>query len=285
MKANEFDKKVKNHVKQVEHATPKHVKWDIDRSWDKISQLLKQASPKSIIWYFSLAASVSMVMASTQLIKDIFEPVETDIEVGQDNTNTEVASYSDTPTSRPDPIKSLMYLEPVAARKIAYTLVEPSDLHKIDIKTVSLSSSTPTSHKQIHVKPRFSTSASTRGFFAGAELRVLSNQSIRNTRLGFGLEAIADLSSFANQEENNSKLPATNALYASLLLVNDKSKRSWNASIGTPVIQSVTDDNKLKPMLKLNYQTKLTPWLYIGPEVIITRQFKKIYPGITLSFG
>ncbi|MEM8893999.1 MAG: hypothetical protein AAGC88_05440 [Bacteroidota bacterium] len=285
MKANEFDKKIKEQVKQVENTKPKFTKWDIDRSWDKLSQMLKQASPKSLVWYFSLAASVSMVMANTQLMQDIWEPIEDELIAEPKYTDISSKLIEESDIKSTIRLSSnIVFVDNIKNRTLTYNTAIPSSTLALNVPYQRTSVSEEKVQNQVNISPRISSSANQSGITLGTELRLLSNKTIGKARLGMSIEAVAGLNRYSRSAEQMVSQPVVGAVYANLVVVNDKSKRPWSASIGSPIIQTPID-NELRPMIKLNYQTRLAPKLYVGPEIIVTRQFSKVYPGITLSFG
>ena len=42
-----------------------NITWEKERAWEKINQLVNGKHSKAIVWYFAMAASVSLVVANT----------------------------------------------------------------------------------------------------------------------------------------------------------------------------------------------------------------------------
>jgi hypothetical protein len=284
MKANEFDNKIKDQVKKIEHTAPTNVTWDINKSWDKISQLLKQASPKSLVWYFCTAASVSMVMANVSLIDYEWEDqmpkssraLESPI---LKSTTTVLYQLADEPTLPPSYQVILVNSKSVAPLRTH----NPIDPHADLIPLVQPISISDTEVVKASFKPQLNTAFATSGFRLSGELMLITNKKINNALLGMSLEMTSQIFNSARQETALSSR-TQQALYMNMVVLNDKAKRPWSARIGTPLWQTNPGDSTA-PMIKMNYQTRIGKRVHIGPEVIFSKGFKQVCPGISLSFG
>lgn len=282
MKANEFDKKIKDQLRKVEQTRPSDVVWDINKSWDKLALLLKQASPKSIVWYFSLAASVSMVMANVSLFTyDWSRPEIQEQEKLAINTSFKPkAQYAeskqiDATTSSPHQLLSV-------------NSKGADDIPAINHGNVPKFIPQATVYRNGKMRnqsfaPRLNTGMGPSGVKLSGELIFISHKNIKNVNLGMSLEMNSHFFTSQNKETGISNR-SQHAVYMNMVVINDNAKRPWSARIGTPIWQTNGADSSAS-MLKMNYQTKVGRKLHIGPELIFTKGFKQVYPGISLSFG
>ncbi|MEQ9301755.1 MAG: hypothetical protein RIF33_24455 [Cyclobacteriaceae bacterium] len=284
MKANEFDKKIKDQVKKVEHAVPTHVTWDINKSWDKLSQLLKQASPKSLVWYLSLAASVSMVMANVSLI---------DYEWSDDMPEHSIQPKTSLLSNNISELELAEELQP-PTQSDPFMVVNPKTVTAIPTITLAQTQANFTpliqhiseprnAFQKSYFKPQLNASITTSGARFSGELILITNKRIKNASLGMSLEVSSQIFNTLRQEAALSN-QSRQSIYMNMVVLNDQGKRPWSARIGTPLWQTNPSDSTA-PMIKMNYQTKLGKRMYIGPEVIISKGFNHVYPGISLSFG
>lgn len=284
MKANEFDKKIKDQVKKVEHTSPTYVTWDINKSWDKVSELLKQASPKSLVWYLSLAASVSMVMANVSLIDDEWSEGKP-----QSSMQPETTTLSDNipklerAEELPSPIQSDPFMIVSPKMITAIPTIKLAKTQAIFVPLVEYTSEPQKAFQKAYFKPQLNAGITTSGARFSGELMLITNKKINNASLGMSLEMSSQVLNNLRQESALSH-QSRQSLYVNMIVLNDKAKRPWSARIGTPLWQTNPSDSTA-PMIKMNYQTKLGKRMYIGPEVIISKGFNHVYPGISLSFG
>ncbi len=284
MKANEFDKKIKGQVKKVEHIAPTHVTWDINKSWDKISQLLKQASPKSMVWYLSLAASVSMVMANVSLMDYRWEnqAPKPSIQPKLTNLNTVVLPTVQQVEKQPSHAQSDLYMMVIPKKVSAIPTITLAQTQADVIPLAGYSSALQDSPPRVSFKPLLTTSIATSGARFSGELMVITSHRIKNASLGMSLEMSSQINGIGREAPASNQSRQT--LYMNMVVLNDQARRPWTARIGTPLWQTNAGDSTV-PMIKMNYQTKVGKRIYIGPEVIFTKAFKQVYPGISLSFG
>ncbi len=284
MKANEFDKKIKGQVKKVEHTAPSYVTWDINKSWDKISQLLKQASPKSMVWYLSLAASVSMVMANVSLVdyewKSQAPKPRMQSKLANLNTETPIVNTTENQSGH---AQSDLYMVVNPKKVSAIPTITLAQTQADFIPLARYSSALQDASSRVSFKPLLATGITTSGARFSGELMVITNHRIKNASLGMSLEMSSQIINGIDREASASN-QSRQTLYMNMVVLNDQARRPWTARIGTPLWQTNSGDSTA-PMIKMNYQTKVGRRIYIGPEIIFTKAFKQVYPGISLSFG
>lgn len=284
MKANEFDKKIKDQVKKVEHTAPTYVTWDINKSWDKVSELLKQASPKSLVWYLSLAASVSMVMANVSLIDHEWSEGKPQSSMQPETTTlNDNISALERAEELPSPIQSAPFITVNPKMVTAIPTIKLAETQAIFVPLVEYTSEPQKAFQKAYFKPQLNAGITTSGARFSGELMLITNKKINNASLGMSLEMSSQVLNNLRQESALSH-QSRQSLYVNMIVLNDKAKRPWSARIGTPLWQTNPSDSTA-PMIKMNYQTKLGKRMYIGPEVIISKGFNHVYPGISLSFG
>lgn len=284
MKASEFDKAIKDQVKKVGHIAPANVTWDINKSWNKLSELLKQASPKTLVWYFSLAASVSMLMANATLINNEWEDILPASSMSLvSNASSPITSVPTQPTVELTTIRPSRF--PFVDAKAVKSLPTIKSIQNRAefVKMEQPASELTSKNEKVAIRPNFHTGISASGLRLSAELMVIANKKIHNSSLGMSLEMNSQHFNSLNQETIFSSR-SQQALYINMVVLGGKAKRPWSARIGTPLWQTNPTDSTA-PMIKMNYQTKVGQRVYIGPEVIVSKGFRQVYPGICISFG
>lgn len=284
MKAKTLDKQIKDQVKKVAHLPPVGVSWNIDQSWDKIARLLRQAHPKSILWYCSLAASISLVMANVSLLPDQWSEEAHHV---QESTFA-LMDLPQAPKSRAATTHLPESKDPV------FSAIHPKKIQSYGGIThipshgpVALPATSNVHHTKATGKvtliPRLYTGINAAGVGLSGELIVSTNKKINTASLGMSVELNTHFLNHSGRENMATNL-TRQSVYMNMVLINTQAKRPWSARIGTPLWQTEAHDSGA-PVIKVNYQTTLGKKIQIGPELIFTKGFKKVYPGITLSFG
>jgi hypothetical protein len=284
MKANEFDKKIKAQAKKVEHTLPTGIVWDINKSWNQIAQMLKHANPKSFVWYFSLAASISMVMANTGLITSTWKRPEAETITSLEDSPLSTIKINPSPSAIQPSIHDSIQIKLVNSKDVVALPSISSKLVYADINPPSASNGQRDSQYTIgRFKPILNAGMNRSGVRLSCELMFITNKTIKNASIGMSLEMNTQF--FTNLPQEAALLNYSHhALYMNVVVLNESAKRPWSARIGTPLWQSNNRDDNA-PALKMNYQTKIGKRVFIGPEIIFSKGFKQVYPGISLSFG
>ena len=302
MNNKRLDKTFHDKVNHVQKHNGINVFWDKEGVWKKIQKALAEGSngPKMIAWYTAMAASVSLLVASSVTIKDYFLPFSDDnveieaketlnMEVKNKQTAIQTSFISLPADSMIIPLKSrkvnMISSEdnPVEVSRIAKSITKldygsglqnQGALKLNHARLVSMHLGGGVSVNKQFISPKIdvgvSLNLSRRPEIRNRIILGTSVQFIQNIEVG---DAAVDRftpgyfvrSAYENEKFKNGKL------------------RGW--STGAEYLIHSEDDSLPDHMLKVFYTRTLMNKLKVGPEILFTNNFRRIYPGITLAFG
>lgn len=283
---------VQDKIKEVEHKIIPGVTWDKQKSWDKIKEILATKNKQLIMWYFATAASISILVAASI---DTTLPYFHDF-LGSESTTEmvnviipESNQVNNAPLRTKIDVEEIEFKNLPEEKRFLNTTCLKNKIRSIEkSKPVNKGSSYNFSKP---FKPQFHLDAQLGGNSVTAinpglaiDIRHYLNAEGNKTRyiaIGANTAFIFQL-----QSENNAGeiYPATfiNAKYGQAKVKNNK-KIEWEIGAGYLLNpnQVIYNDTTVR----FQYTRTITGRLKIGPELILTNNLRKLYPGITLAFG
>ncbi len=302
MNNKKLDQTFQKKVKHVQKHNGIHVFWDKEGIWRRIQKALEESTsgPKMIAWYTVMAASVSLLVASAVNLMNYDFEFLNEIE-------PQVAEASIQPLN----------LEKSSRAEVYYTAL-PSDSMTIPLRSrpvLSLSEEIkfaavdrlPENNKRLQRFTKYSLSdISKPKFNPNLRVRLVPGLSANSRfvipKVDVGL--ILDLSKTSDVRKRvfvgssiqflqsvKSEQAFTNRVFPSYFFkssyenerVENGKVKSWSA--GVEFLIHSADDSLPGNMLKVFYNHSVLGRLKIGPELMFTNSFKKVYPGITLALG
>lgn len=283
---------VQDKIKEVEHKIVPGVSWDKQKSWDKIKDILASKNKQLIMWYFATAASISILVAASidttfpyfdqfiekdtpaEIVDFIIPETQPEItEQPRESFNAEIIKNKELPNDH-------QFLN-TACHKNKIKKLSPVNVEDEVIEDDVATSFSP----EIFFSPQLSSNALS-GISPALSMDIRhylksTGSKTRYVALGANTTFI-----FQVQNENGSTkiYPATfiNTKYGQSNMKNNK-KTEWEISAGYLLNpnQVIYKDTTVR----FQYTRTLTGKLKVGPELILTNNLRKLYPGITLSFG
>ncbi|MEQ9424451.1 MAG: hypothetical protein RJQ09_08550 [Cyclobacteriaceae bacterium] len=306
MNSKKLDQVFKTNVKHVQKHNGIHVFWDKEGVWKKIQKALEEsgAGPKMIAWTTAMAASVSLLVATTVSLKHFsFDPFQedrivaeepsTEFEVNDSKKDLKVAFTSFPVDSMVIPIRSrsvdLTSPEYKATKlSVLKRSTEPIKLKKAELIYKQLKD------QKRNYKPKFAVNfnggLSVNGRYAGSQLGLgvtIDLAKKENIQKRIYLGSNVQFMQVLKQTENTAASDIATAFALRAAYEQDRAggKQFSGWSTGAEYIMHTNDNSLQKPALKVFYTRSILGKLKIGPEILFTRNFKKAYPGITLALG
>ena len=283
---------VQDKIKEVEHKIIPGVTWDKQKSWDKIKDILSTKNKQLIMWYFATAASISILVAATA---DTTIPYFIDF-LEQENTKEIVDINVPQSELTPDvPVRNKVNTEIIENK----SLPEDNQLLKVTCLKNKLRKLKTSKATEKVISEKLSTPATPK-FYPGTQL---GSNSITGIAPGMSI----DFRHYLKAEDNRNRYiaigantalifhiqseggkteiyPATfiNAKYGQSKIENNR-KTEWE--IGAGYLLNPNQVIYKDTTVRFQYTRTITGKLKVGPELILTNNLRKLYPGITLAFG
>jgi len=301
MNNKRLDKTFQQKVEHVQKHNGIHVFWNKEGVWKRIQKALEDSagSPKMIAWYAAMAASVSLLVASSlsfdQLNFDFLQKEEVEEEKAsvsfvKSDENAEIVRLISLPADQTTlPIRSRQKSMLQASQKIDLLKKLPEQKKKFLYSRIDLARKSKTAFRpKFRVKLVGGISANSKYVTPridfGVAMDVSKTEAIKK-RLFVGT-SVQFIKPFNGGEQTRSNsLPASyfvKSTYESERFEGGK-RRGWSA--GAEYLIHSKDDSLPNQMLKVFYSRSIMNKVKIGPEVMFTKGFKKVYPGITLAVG
>lgn len=303
MNDKRLDQSFQKKVDHVQKHNGINVFWDKTGVWKKIQKALEDSTggPKMIAWYSVMAASVSLLVASAVS----FANYDLDF---LNTTQPEVAELVSEPLNLETPVvKAAVYyaslpadsmIIPVRSRQVlsfqedaTFTVAD-----RLPEKTSKFKSFTRLTADDL-AKNKFvpalkfhfagGLSANSRFITPKVDLGVKINLSRmsdvkKSLFVGSSIQILRNISPEQGLSKRLSKGYFIKTAYENERIENGK-RKSW--STGVEYLIHSDDDSLPGNTLKVFYNHSIHGRLKIGPEVMFTKDFKKVYPGITLALG
>jgi len=295
---NDMEKKKLSHIvqdkiKEVEHKIIPGVNWDKQKSWDKIKDILNAKNKQLIMWYFATAASISILVAATvdttiPYLHKVFEQEHNETVVNAiipqllNNDSEEVET------------KSLIESYDLDFKKMPdeHKLIKESLCTKNQIKAIEGSKqelSIVENKEQNKPSLNFGTSIGGNkltGLAPGLSFDVRQYLNGNGSKIRYiSIGASTSFIFKAATENNHSEFyPATfvNAKYGQRKL---QGSRNTEWEIGAGYLINPNQVIYKDTTIRFQYTRTISGRLKVGPELILTDNMRKLYPGFTLAFG
>lgn len=267
-----------------------------DRMWNSLSKRLNSINKKILSWFLISTTSVSVILASTVIINSYYDKGNMDI-VEQD-----AISYS-TPINSSDLLKldtksSFQPIISILSHKSDYIIPPPiSQIKDVKIPTRKnniLNVINKTSHENYPIHP-LEISVAMNGYSSpitlipeiGLDYEIFhKTKENRTFWVYFGLSALLNKSNshYASKEYNKEASIASNQYFSNLTLkIQDDSKGStWTGKVGYLLNKNKNSKFK-KNTVRVSLQRNLNKYVRLGPELFITNDFQKYYPGFGIT--
>ncbi len=306
MNNKKLDETFRKDVKHVQKYNGIHVFWNKEGVWKRIQKAITEAGvgPKMIVWYTTMAASASLLVAASLSLEDIKFNFNSDQEITE-NASAPIyneASLAITPPTVSNnyfPIDNLTIKSRTANIKLSRSQQRNIAIDQILTRRVKSqvdqgSLILKRSRNSINLRqPSFGVRFEG-GFFAngryvgssfgfGVTMDLLKSEEItKKIYLGSSMQLIK---APGRSEGYNNALKKAYIVKAAFENSSSRNGKTAAWSSGAEFILHSTDHSVNKPMLKLFYTRGIIGKLKVGPEVLFTRNFKKVYPGITLALS
>ena len=301
MNNKKLDQTLKAKVDHVQKHNGIHVFWDKEGVWKKIRKALEDSTqgPKMIAWYTAMAASVSLLVASTvNVLTTTLEvpSVAPEVSIGDNNEPLDLKIQAPVHTyfaalpadSMVIPMKSRQ-LESVASNS-SLTVMEkiPQQTQLIVPQNNEVKLRNKLSDRsgvKFHLAPGISANQR----FVVPKLDIGVTWELSSTRdirkklfMGGSVQFVQGVNREQNFVKSISRSYFVKSSFTKESVRNGKS-RSW--STGAEYLIHSEDDSLPGSMFRLFYNRSVIGKLKVGPEIMFTRGLKKVYPGITLAVG
>jgi len=301
MNNKRLDKTFQQKVQHVQKHNGIQVFWNKEGVWKRIKQALTEGAggPKMIAWYVATAAGVSLLVASTvnfdQLNFNLFQDdsvvgKNVPIRITKSDENNEVVRLISLPADNPTlTIRSRQLSLFQSPPKIEVMEKLPEQRRTSIYTKLELAQKTPVLFKpNFRVKLRGGISANSRfvthQIDFGVTMDVSRSEAIKK-RLFIGT-LIQFIRPFKGGEQPNENGLSTSYFVKSVYEkehFEDDKRKGWSA--GAEFLIHSEDDTFSNQVLKVFYSRNIMGKVKIGPEVMFTKGFKKVYPGIRLAVG
>lgn len=280
IKEEKIDRIVKSKIEVLNLSPPLGSKWSKNGSWKVIQNKLSNTNKTVIIWGFSVAASISMLVAAginldTSILLDSYS-----------NEKKEIATLVMTEQKTPRNhylTKKKININSIEKLNNKYTIAKVNSINsqpklKYSLQP-SVSKARETQKNKHIISPYFALHSGDSGTYPsiGFELELYSKRKNNITHL-MKLGVSTNFQQI-NYEATRKVFPFT-YIHVGYTHINELKNKGWNAQLGYMVNP---DSNVYKNnTVKFTLTKKLSKHLRAGPEIIFTDNLRKVYPGISL---
>lgn len=283
---------VKEKIKQVEHKIIPGIQWNKEDSWNKIKDILNSKNKQLIMWYFATAASVSVLVAATlDNTLPVLQQFLPKMEVSE-SLSTQVQKQ-DIRSLQPQQIeRKSLELDNLQIKVSEDPLYEES-FRNCTFKDMTIPSessiSSPPQNESKPAKPlQINVHANANkltGITTGISLKyqyVLKSDARKTQYVSLGTYTSMIISP-AKEQKSERFYPATfiNATYGQ----RGHSKRGGEWEIGAGYLLNPNEVIYKDTTVRFHYTRTVLGRLKVGPELILTNNLTKVFPGFTLAFG
>ncbi|MGB3467526.1 MAG: hypothetical protein WBA74_19730, partial [Cyclobacteriaceae bacterium] len=268
------------------------VTWDKQKSWEKIREVLTSKNKQLIMWYFATAASISILVAASMETTMPYLHKLLETETVTETMEATVLPKESSPTTAEKVIietdridfKKLSVDNKLYSTRCTKKMIEDLETGKIKDRSF-IEKPTNRPHGKVMVIPQINGN-SVGGVSPGVSVyfrNYLKGNASKVRYISVGVSA--NLIYQSGREGKSANLyPATfiNARYGQRKLVNNKTKE-WEMGAGYLLNpnQVIYKDTTFR----FHYLKTITGKLKVGPELILTNNLTRLYPGFTLAFG
>lgn len=280
IKDKKIDRIVKSKIEVLNLFAPSGSKWSKNASWKVIQNKLSSSNKTVIIWGFSVAASISMLVAASinlnsplQLDPNSIEKKEISTLVFPEQKLSE-KHYSPKKEIKISNIEKLnnKYTIPTinstSSQSVLNYVSQPSDSKRREsLKNNSI------------ISPYFALHYGSSGTYpsVGLDFKLYSKR--KNSIKSLMILGVSTNFQQINSE-GSSKMSTFTYINLGYVHLNELKNKEWNAQVGYMVNP---DSNVYKnKTVKFTLSKKFSKHLRAGPEIIFTDNFRKVYPGISI---
>ena len=283
---------VKEKIKEVEHKIIPGVQWNKENSWNKIKDILNTKNKQLIMWYFATAALVSVLVAATldetiPVLEQFLPKVEVNEVAGNHISEEHVVRHELQEVTRPD-----LSVEQLQSKDLNESGTE-NPARTCNFSNISLPDEYPvmvpknqksTANNPVKVNVHASSNQLS-GLNPGVsfQYQYVLKQSDRKTHY-ISIGTYTNLIIGASSEAGNNRFyPATfiNAAYGQQKHQDRRSEWEIGAGYLLNPNQVIYKDTTIR----FHYTRTVLGRLKVGPELILTNNLTKVFPGFTLAFG
>jgi len=292
MKINNDDKSVDENIDRLnlqadqitKHLPPRLAHFDRESIWGAILVKLSAMDKRSLSWALAMAASVSLLVASNLIHFDVSTPMDL-----EDQT---IAKSENKTESHLDHLSKINFdgVRPLKMRETSITMVsgnrKKNGVQKNDHKSAFIEYDyLKTNTNSFHAFP-INLFAKVSYHQANIIPEIGINVSIFQRQKGNRFKAVdLGLSTQLSLDTNES---GQNTLYNFLFFnvgyenVDVKTGKGWFTSAS--VLLNPDDRNIYRDFtMKFTVQRQINKHLRLGPELIFSNNFRKVYPGVSLT--
>ncbi len=303
MNDKQLDQAFQKKVDHVQKHNGINVFWDKEGVWKRIQKALEDSTsgPKMIAWYTVMAANISLLVASAvNLVNydvdflNATEPTVAELVIEPLNLDAPVTKAAVYYTSLPAdsmtiPVRSrqVLSLEEEASFSVVDRLPEKRNkfqsFTRLTAEDLAKSKFTPA--LKFHIAGGLSTNSRliSPKLDLGVKINLSRMSDVKKSLfVGSSIHFLQNINLEQGSTKGLSKGYFIKTAYENERIVNGK-RKSW--STGAEYLIHSDDDSLPGNTLKVFYNHSIYGRLKIGPEVMFTKDFKKVYPGITLALG
>lgn len=286
MKARQFDKEIKTQVVKAEKKGTPTFAWDQDKTWEKIKSTISSSKGKAIMLYFSMAASVSILVGSNIPWSDILPVLEQPktLQIASKAKEVELIGPAISPLGVPkiaiEHVAAPNPTEQIHEHEVMRSLANEQDQEiSLDLQVTSYPAYTK---ETIKIRPFGGFQGGIQGmnFSVGiAAWKSLPNSTVGVDQIGVSLEFRHLLNHW--QPAETFKPAANQTLFLNAMVGKEE---VWTLGVGYNLLMQKNQPQDTQAV-KIYYQRKINKVMQVGPEVIFSANFRQVYPGISFTFG
>ena len=280
IKGEKIDRIVRSKIEVLDLSPPLGSTWSKKASWKVIQNKLGSANKTVIIWGFSIAASVSMLLAASI------------------NLNTSI--FIDSNHKEKKEVSTFMIKEQKVSEKhhsvkqrIGFNTIKKLDNER---RIPSITRITSLPNLESYLQPVISKKSEAKKNVGIISPNISIHSGIRGIypSLGFDLKLYSKRKNFINHSinlgtstgfqrinyEGSSNVFPITYIQVGYTRLNELTNKGWNMQIG---YMTNPDSNVYKnKTMKFTLTKKFSRHIKAGPELIFTNNLSKVYPGISI---
>lgn len=279
IKAEKIDRIVKSKIEVLDLFPILGSKWNKSESWKVIQSKLNSTNKNIIIWGFSIAASISMLVAASI---NLSTPI-----LDSDNSIKEEISTLAIPEQivleKHYPIKKKIKINTIEKLYNKYTITSINSINSQPVLKYSLqpsiSEGKETQKNTRILSPYFALHSGGSGTYPslGFNLNLYSH---RKNNINHLVKLGISTSVQRIDHEGSNKVQPFHYINLGYSNINELTDKGWNVQVG---YMMNPDSNVYKnKTVRFTAAKKFSKHLRVGPEIIFTDNLRKVYPGISI---
>ncbi|MFY0654776.1 MAG: hypothetical protein JXQ96_22280 [Cyclobacteriaceae bacterium] len=277
LRGEKLDQHVNKSINILNLSTPPMSSWNKAGTWEIIKNKIHSSNKTMIVWGFSMAASISLLIASVasidpQFFEDTVLDEKSVVEIKANRTSKEVQSINI--PKKPGKLVKL-------SAKTSMNVIEAPEFRPYVQNIILDNKSTQTFENKISlVNPYFAIQHSA---YNGTNASIGLDINLYTKVKKFQTHQVTlgtSLDFRQTNTESGSSIHPFSYINVGYSISNNNNHKGWNAMAGYMINP---DSNTYKnTTVKLSIGRKLSKHLRVGPEFIFTNNFKKVYPGVSI---